>query len=153
MLDPDMHHGQGVQETFRERDDVLYVSINGNPTHFYSVVRGYEEERGAVCSCGFNLNLSVSHGSGERFFFEKFDQALTAIRLFEADAIVLALGFDTYYEDPQAKVSVTSEGFQKMGALLAATGKPIYVIQEGGYDVDHLQVNATRFFTGLLKGR
>ncbi len=88
----------------------------------------------------------------ESFFFEKFDEALTAIRLFEADVIVVALGFDTYYEDPQAKVSVTSEGFQKMGKLLAQTGKPICVIQEGGYDVDHLEINATHFFNGLLSG-
>jgi len=91
----------------------------------------------------------MPHGSSEEFFFEKFEEALTAIRLFEADVIVVALGFDTYYEDPQAKVSVTSEGFGQMGRLLAATDKPICVIQEGGYDVDHLGVNATHFFGGL----
>ncbi|RJS93842.1 histone deacetylase family protein [Salinisphaera sp. Q1T1-3] len=150
VLDPDMHHGQGVQEIFYERDDVLYVSIHGDPTNFYPVVSGYEEERGAGPGYGFNLNLPMPHGSSEAFFFEKLDQALTAIRLFEADAIVLALGFDTYHEDPQAKVSVTSQGFQNMGQRLADTGKPVCVIQEGGYDVDHLETNATHFFNGLL---
>lgn len=150
IFDPDMHHGQGIQEIFWERNDVLYVSIHGDPTNFYPVVTGYEEERGAGDGYGFNLNLPMPHGSSEEFFFGKLDQALTAIRLFEADVIVLALGFDTYYEDPQAKVSVTSDGFTRMGQLLAATGKPICVIQEGGYDIDHLEINADHFFKGLL---
>ncbi len=150
IFDPDMHHGQGVQEIFWERDDVMYVSIHGDPTNFYPVVTGYEEERGAGAGYGFNLNLPMPHGSSEEYFFEKVEESLTAIRMFEADVIVLALGFDTYYQDPQAKVSVTSEGFERMGKMLAATGKPICVIQEGGYDVDHLEINATHFFKGLL---
>lgn len=150
VLDPDMHHGQGIQEIFWERDDVLYVSIHGDPVNFYPVVTGFEEERGAGAGYGFNINMPMPHGSSEEFFFGKLDEALTAIRLFEADVIVLALGFDTYHEDPQAKVSVTTEGFQRMGKLLAATGKPVCVIQEGGYDIDHLEINATHFFKGLL---
>ena len=149
VLDPDMHHGQGIQEIFWERDDVLYVSIHGDPTNFYPVVTGFETERGEGKGFGYNVNLPMPHGSSQEFFFDKFEEALTAIRLFEADVIVVALGFDTYYEDPQAKVSVTSEGFGQMGRLLAATGKPICVIQEGGYDVDHLGINATHFFGGL----
>lgn len=150
VLDPDMHHGQGVQEIFWHRDDVLYVSIHGDPTNFYPVVTGFEEERGEGPGYGYNLNMPMPHGSSEEFFFDRFDEALTAIRLFEAEAIVLALGFDTYQGDPQAKVSVSSEGFEKMGRLLAETGKPICVVQEGGYDVDHLEVNASHFFKGLL---
>src|SRR5699024_2540478 len=109
VLDPDMHHGQGIQEIFWERDDVLYVSIHGDPVNFYPVVTGFEEERGAGAGYGFNINMPMPHGSSEEFFFGKLDEALTAIRLFEADVIVLALGFDTYHEDPQAKVSVTTE--------------------------------------------
>jgi acetoin utilization deacetylase AcuC-like enzyme len=150
ILDPDMHHGQGIQEIFWERDDVLYVSIHGDPVNFYPVVTGFEGERGTGAGYGYNINMPMPHGSSEAYFFDKFDQALTAIRLFEPDVIVLALGFDTYYEDPQAKVSVTSEGFQKMGQLMTAIDKPICVIQEGGYDVDHLEANATHFFQGLL---
>ena len=41
-----MHHGQGIQEIFYDRDDVLYVSIHGDPTHFYPAVAGFAEERG-----------------------------------------------------------------------------------------------------------
>lgn len=150
VLDPDMHHGQGIQEIFWERDDVMYASIHGDPTNFYPVVTGFETERGAGPGYGFNLNLPMPHGSSEALFFDRINEALTAIRLFEADVIVLALGFDTYVEDPQAKVAVTSEGFERMGRLLADTGKPVCVIQEGGYDVDHLEINATHFFKGLL---
>src|SRR6478609_7850133 len=69
ILDTDMHHGQGVQEIFYGRDDVLYISIHGDPTNFYPVVAGYEEERGAGSGDGFNVNLPMPHGSSEEVFF------------------------------------------------------------------------------------
>lgn len=150
ILDPDMHHGQGIQEIFYDRDDVLYVSIHGDTTNFYPVVTGYEDERGTGAGYGYNINLPMPHGSPEATFFDRLDESLSAIRLFEPDVIVLALGFDTYYEDPQAKVSVTTEGFGRMAKAVKDMGKPVLVIQEGGYDVDHLEANATEFFNGLL---
>lgn len=150
ILDPDMHHGQGIQEIFYARDDVLYISIHGDPTNFYPVVTGFEDERGAGAGYGYNINLPMPHGSPEETFFEKLDTALSALRLYEPDVLILALGFDIYHEDPQAKVAVTSEGFARIGQAITKLGKPVLVIQEGGYDVDHLEVNANQFFSGLL---
>ncbi|ROO25127.1 histone deacetylase family protein [Salinisphaera orenii] len=150
VLDPDMHHGQGIQEIFWERDDVLYISIHGDPTNFYPVVTGHEDERGAGAGYGYNINLPMPHGSPEQAFFDKLDEAIAAIRLFDADVLVLPLGFDIYKDDPQAKVAVSSEGFGRMGLAMAGLDMPVCVIQEGGYDVDSLETNATQFFSGLL---
>ncbi|MBE02346.1 histone deacetylase family protein [Marinobacter lutaoensis] len=149
ILDTDMHHGQGIQEIFYHRSDVLYVSIHGDPTNFYPVVSGFEDERGEGEGDGFNINLPMPHGASEEDFFGRLDEALAAIRLFQPDALVLALGFDIYRNDPQAKVSVSSEGFCRLGTHLRHLGLPTLVVQEGGYDLDTLGTNVQQFFRGL----
>jgi acetoin utilization deacetylase AcuC-like enzyme len=63
--------------------------------------------------------------------------------------LVLALGFDIYREDPQARVAVTTEGFGTLGAKIAQLNVPVLVVQEGGYHVESLEANARSFFAGL----
>jgi acetoin utilization deacetylase AcuC-like enzyme len=153
ILDTDMHHGQGVQEIFYGRDDVLYVSIHGDPTNFYPVVAGYEDERGAGAGDGFNVNLPMPHGSSEGVFFERVDEALRVVKRFEPDALVLALGFDIYKDDPQSRVAVTTEGFGRLGAAIGALDLPSVIVQEGGYHLESLEANARSFFEGFTAAR
>lgn len=149
ILDTDMHHGQGIQEIFYDRSDVLYVSIHGDPTNFYPVVTGFEDERGSGDGEGYNINLPMPHGASEEDFFGKLEEALTAIKLYDPDVLVLALGFDIYQNDPQAKVSVTTDGFHRLGERLQKAGLPTLVVQEGGYDLESLSDNVQAFFRGL----
>lgn len=151
ILDTDMHHGQGIQEIFWERSDVLYVSVHGDPTNFYPVVSGFENERGAGPGLGYNINLPMPHGSSEADFFAYLGQACDAINLFQPDALVLALGFDIYRADPQAKVAVTTEGFARLGRDVAGLDLPTLVVQEGGYDLDSLSDNLQAFLKPLLQ--
>jgi acetoin utilization deacetylase AcuC-like enzyme len=150
VLDADMHHGQGIQEIFYERDDVFYVSIHGDPTNFYPAVAGFADETGAGAGAGCNLNLPMPHGSPERVFFDRLDQGLDAIRAWRPDAMVFALGFDIYKDDPQSLVAVTGDGFQRLGRAVASLGLPTVYVQEGGYHVDTLAANFRQFFTGVL---
>jgi acetoin utilization deacetylase AcuC-like enzyme len=113
------------------------------------VVAGYEEERGEGEGYGYNINLPMPHGSDEEYFFSKVEEALTALRLYQPDVIVLALGFDIYKDDPQAKVSVSSEGFCRLGNHIRQLGLPTVTVQEGGYDLDTLSHNVQQFFKGL----
>ncbi|MEE4300922.1 MAG: histone deacetylase family protein [Pseudomonadales bacterium] len=149
VLDPDMHHGQGVQEIFYDRDDVLYVSIHGDTTNFYPAVTGFEEERGVGAGEGFNLNLPMPHGSSEDVFFSRLAEAVAAIDAFGPDALVVTLGFDVHEKDPQAKVAVSSDGFRRLGETVAAFGRPLLVVQEGGYYLEGLAENSRQFFTGV----
>jgi acetoin utilization deacetylase AcuC-like enzyme len=153
ILDTDMHHGQGVQEIFYGRDDVLYVSIHGDPTNFYPVVAGYEDERGRDAGEGYNFNLPMPHGSSEQVFFDRVDAALRVLKRFQPDALVLALGFDIYKDDPQSKVAVTTEGFARLGETIGALQLPSVIVQEGGYHIETLDANARAFFTGFGNGR
>lgn len=151
IFDADMHHGQGIQDIFYDRADVLYVSIHGDPTNFYPGVAGFAEEIGVGAGLGFNLNLPMPHGSPESVFFEKVDQALRTIRNFQPDVLVFSLGFDIYKDDPQSKVAVTSEGFHRLGQAVADIGLPTVFVQEGGYHIDSLALNTRQFFTGVLQ--
>ncbi|HEV3423506.1 MAG TPA: histone deacetylase family protein [Paraburkholderia sp.] len=153
ILDTDMHHGQGVQEIFYGRNDVLYVSIHGDPTNFYPVVAGYEDERGVGAGDGFNVNFPMPHGSSEAVFFERVDEALRVLERFEPDALVLALGFDIYKDDPQSKVAVTTEGFGRLGEAIGALDLPSVIVQEGGYHLESLEANARAFFGGFARAR
>jgi len=153
ILDTDMHHGQGVQEIFYGRDDVLYVSIHGDPTNFYPVVAGYEDERGAGEGDGYNVNLPMPHGAGEEVFFEQLDAALRVLDRFQPDALVLALGFDIYKDDPQSMVAVTTEGFGRLGGAIGGLRLPTLIVQEGGYHIDSLEANARSFFGGFASAR
>lgn len=152
ILDTDMHHGQGIQEIFYTRSDVLYVSIHGDPQNFYPAVAGFEDERGEGEGYGYNINLPMPHGSPESVFFDRLTQARRAIDLFQPDALVLSLGFDIFEKDPQAKVAVTENGFERLGREVGAMKLPTLVVQEGGYYIEGLESNATRFFGGLLGG-
>ena len=151
ILDPDMHHGQGIQEIFYQRDDVLYISIHADPTNFYPVVSGFEDERGSGAGYGYNINLPMPHGSPESTFFERLDDALAAIALFQPQALIVPLGFDTYQQDPQSKVAMSHAGFTRLGEALRGLNMPVLVLQEGGYDIEHLRENGLRFFRGLLE--
>jgi acetoin utilization deacetylase AcuC-like enzyme len=149
ILDTDMHHGQGVQEIFYRRRDVLYASVHGDPTNFYPATAGFSEERGEGAGVGCNLNLPMPHGASEADFFLRVDEAIDAVRAFTPPVLVLALGFDIYREDPQARVAVTTEGFGTLGAKIAQLNVPVLVVQEGGYHVESLEANARSFFAGL----
>lgn len=150
VFDADMHHGQGIQEIFYDRDDVFYVSIHGDPTNFYPGVVGFADETGSGAGRGYNLNLPMPHGSSEAFFFEQVDRALEAIRSFNADVLVFSLGFDIYKEDPQSQVAVSSEGFNRLGQAVASLNLPTVIVQEGGYHIETLEHNTQKFFSGLL---
>ncbi|MDO8694856.1 MAG: histone deacetylase family protein, partial [Sheuella sp.] len=76
--------------------------------------------------------------------------ALDTLKAFKPDAVVLALGFDVYKDDPQARVAVTTEGFGRLGREIGALDLPTVVVQEGGYHFDSLAANTVSFFTGFL---
>ena len=150
ILDTDVHHGQGVQEIFYARDDVYYISVHGDPTNFYPATAGFDDESGEAAGKGYNLNLPMPHGSSEQDFFARVDIALQTLKDFKPDAVVLALGFDIYKDDPQSKVAVTTEGFGRLGRAIGALNLPTVVVQEGGYHLETLATNTESFFTGLL---
>jgi acetoin utilization deacetylase AcuC-like enzyme len=133
VLDIDAHHGNGTQEIFYRRRDVLTVSIHVDPLRFYPYFWGYAHERGADDGLGFNLNLPLPRESGDDAFLEALAAASSAIERYGPGALVVALGLDAAEKDPVGALSVSTDGFRRIGAEIVELNLPTVYIQEGGY--------------------
>ncbi|HET7646624.1 MAG TPA: histone deacetylase family protein [Candidatus Limnocylindria bacterium] len=153
ILDVDFHHGNGTQQLFWERGDVLYVSLHGDPRVSYPYYSGFATERGAGDGEGATLNFPLPPGTDGGAYLATLDEALAAIRAFDADApLVVSLGFDTYETDPISSFALRTDDYARMGARIAGLGMPAVVLQEGGYAVDAIGRNAVAFLGALRDG-
>ena len=153
ILDVDFHHGNGTQQIFWERDDVLYVSLHGDPRGIYPYYSGYATERGAGDGLGTTLNLPLARGTDGDAYLAALADGLDAIRDFDADApLVISLGFDTYHTDPICNLGLRTEDYGLISEAIAGLGIPVVALQEGGYAVDALGANAVSFLSALRDG-
>ncbi len=152
FLDIDHHHGNGSQDIFYQRSDVLFVSIHGHPTLCYPYFAGYRDEKGEGEGLGFNRNFPLYPGVDDDAYCETLAQAINVIKRFEPDYLVLSLGFDIMAGDPTGTFNVTARGMYRIGKLLADIGLPLLIVQEGGYSLRNLRVGATEFFRGVTTG-
>lgn len=146
ILDVDAHHGDGTQQIFYSRADVLTVSIHADPKNYYPFFTGYTGEIGVGEGEGLNLNLPLPHGSTGSAMMAAVDTACDRIQRFGADALVVALGFDAHARDPIGVLKLEAEDFGSMGRRVRELGLPTLVIQEGGYAIDVLGDCLTEFF-------
>ena len=149
IVDVDVHHGNGTQSVFYDRDDVLTVSLHADPVRFYPFFWGHRDERGEGRGTGYNLNLPLPRGTGDADYLEALDSALARVAAFDPSAIVVALGLDAYEHDPLKGFAITTAGFGHIGRHLGASGLPTVLVQEGGYLSDALGPNLTSFLEGF----
>jgi acetoin utilization deacetylase AcuC-like enzyme/GNAT superfamily N-acetyltransferase len=149
ILDIDYHHGNGQQDIFWERRDVLTISVHGHPSHAYPFFTGFEDEVGAGEGAGYNLNIALPEVLDADAYRAALGLALARIREFAPMFLVVALGFDTGKGDPTGSWSLVPADFERNGALLRGLGLPTLVVQEGGYRSSSLGANARAFFVGL----
>jgi acetoin utilization deacetylase AcuC-like enzyme len=152
VLDVDYHHGNGTQTIFYDRGDVMTLSIHGDPRTEYPFFLGYADERGEGEGFGRNLNLPLPAGTGFADWSAALDTALAAVRDFRADALVLALGVDTFEGDPISRFKVASSDYHAIGASIAGLGLPTVVTMEGGYAVAEVGINVVNVLEGLQQG-
>jgi acetoin utilization deacetylase AcuC-like enzyme len=149
ILDVDYHHGNGTQEIFYSRDDVLVINLHADPRQEYPYYLGFADELGTGKGHGFNLNVPMPHGTA----FDRFDEALLAanrrIDAFGADVIVVSLGVDTFEKDPISKFRLKSTDYPAIGRRIAALRRPTLFVQEGGYAVAEIGINAVGVLTGF----
>jgi acetoin utilization deacetylase AcuC-like enzyme len=149
VLDVDYHHGNGTQTIFYERDDVLTVSLHGDPRTEYPFYLGHADERGAGAGTGFNLNLPLPRGTDWPTWRAALHTALDAVRAFGAQALVLAAGLDTFEGDPISGFTLRSADYLQLGAEVAALGLPTVITFEGGYAVSEVGVNTVNVIKGF----
>jgi len=149
LLDIDYHHGNGAQDIFYRRRDVLTISIHGHPRFTYPYFSGFEDEKGEDEGKGYNLNLPLPEKIEGARYRTELVKALTRIRKFSPAFLVLALGLDTAKGDPTGSFLLLAKDFHENGRLIGELGLPTLVVQEGGYRTQTLGVNARHFFTGF----
>ena len=152
ILDIDYHHGNGQEDIFYDRCDVLTISLHGHPSFAYPYFSGFEDDRGKGSAEGLNVNLPLPEAvAGERFR-ATLSKALSKIRRFAPRFLVVTLGLDTAKGDPTGTWALGVRDFQENGRLIGQLHLPTLVVQEGGYRTRTLGVNARSFFNGLVEG-
>ncbi|MEF2145354.1 MAG: histone deacetylase family protein [Desulfovibrionaceae bacterium] len=152
VLDVDYHHGNGTQDIFYERADVLTVSIHGHPSFAYPYFSGFGSEHGAGAGVNANLNIPLPEVVDGAAYVKALDRALSRIAHFKPMFLVVALGLDPAKGDPTGTWSLTAADFEENGRRIGVLGLPTLVVQEGGYRIPSLGLNARRFFLGLREG-
>jgi acetoin utilization deacetylase AcuC-like enzyme len=149
ILDVDAHHGDGTQQIFYRRDDVLTISVHADPSNYYPFYTGYEDERGNGPGEGFNLNLPLAHGAGGAEMAAAVDTAGEAIKAFGADVVIVALGYDAHKDDPIGVLKLDAADFGTIASKVKGFGLPTLVVQEGGYAIEAIGECLDAFLGGF----
>jgi acetoin utilization deacetylase AcuC-like enzyme len=149
ILDVDFHHGNGTQDIFYDRADVLFVSLHADPADAFPFFLGYAEECGQGAGLGFTVNLPMPAGTEFGVWREALRTALRRIATFGADAMVISLGVDTFINDPISSFRLGSEDFFTYGKMIGESGLPSLFVLEGGYAVDEIGVNVVNVLAGF----
>ncbi len=149
ILDIDYHHGNGTQDIFYARGDVLFVSIHADPATDYPFYWGHADETGEGSGEGATVNLPLPRGTGIGKYRAALDKALERITAFAPDLLVCSFGADTYVKDPISYFAVETEDYPAIARSIAALGRPTLIVMEGGYAVDALGQNVAAFLSGF----
>jgi acetoin utilization deacetylase AcuC-like enzyme len=142
VVDWDLHHGNGTQNSFYGRDDVLYFSTHQYP-HYPGT--GHWTEVGEGKGEGFTVNVPLRAGFGDGGYLYIFQKILRPIvTAYNPEFILVSAGFDIYEGDPLGAMQITKQGFAALAAelmdLAAETSKKrLLCVLEGGYDLQGLQ--------------
>jgi acetoin utilization deacetylase AcuC-like enzyme len=152
LLDVDYHHGNGSQDIFYERADVLTVSLHADPETTYPYFSGFANERGDSDGQGFNVNIPLPEGTSGGDYHRALTKALREVTQFSPRFLVVSLGLDTAKSDPTGSFLLGARDFYTNGLMIGRLGLPMLLVQEGGYRTRTLGVNARNFFKGLWDG-
>ncbi|WP_430504281.1 histone deacetylase family protein [Haloparvum sp. PAK95] len=140
IFDWDVHHGNGTQDIFYDREDVFYASIHEDGLFPGT---GDLDETGEGAGEGTTLNAPLGAGAGDADFLHVVDEAIApALDAFDPDLLLISAGFDAHRHDPISRMRVSSEGYALLtdrvrdiaGGLDAGLG----FVLEGGYGLDTL---------------
>jgi acetoin utilization deacetylase AcuC-like enzyme len=141
IFDFDVHHGNGTQHLFEEREDVFYASIHRFP--FYPGT-GAATEIGVGRGRGFTKNIPFDEGTGDADYLRATEEQIVRIvEAYQPNAILLSAGFDAHRRDPLGGMRVTEQAFGEMTRRMSELadrfcGGRMLSLLEGGYDMEGL---------------
>lgn len=139
IVDLDVHHGNGTQDIFWLREDVLFISVHQSPLYPGS---GQIDERGGGIGAGMTANIPLPPYSGDRAYTAALEQVvLPLLQRYAPQMILVSVGFDTHWRDPLANQLLSAAGYAGLiGSLTeyadASCEGRIALFLEGGYDLE-----------------
>ena len=154
IVDFDVHHGNGTQEIFYERPDVLYLS-----THQYPLFPGTGalHERGAKDGTGFTVNVPLTGGADDSVYHASFSRVIVPVlESYAPDLLLVSAGFDAALHDPLAEMRLSADAYRSMMRALTAVAERsaqgrIAMVLEGGYDLPSLEACLAAALEGMLE--
>ncbi|XXG62532.1 hypothetical protein AAC387_Pa05g0871 [Persea americana] len=145
VIDIDVHYGNGTAEGFYLSDRVLTISLHMNhgswgPSH---PQKGSVDELGDDKGFGFNLNIPLPNGTGDRGYeYAMTELVVPAIEKFDPDIMVMVVGQDSSAFDPNGRQCLTMEGYREIGRMVRNMADKhcegrLLVVQEGGYHITY----------------
>ena len=141
IVDIDVHHGNGTQDLFYRRPDILYISAHQS---YIFPGTGYLEEVGEGDGKGYTINIPFESGAGDSSFEMAMDKVIIpALDDYDPEMLLVSLGVDAHYRDPLASLSLSSSGYaSEISSLLDFSKRRcsdrIAFYLEGGYDLESL---------------
>jgi acetoin utilization deacetylase AcuC-like enzyme len=149
ILDVDFHHGNGTQDIFYERDDVLFISLHGDPLEAFPHFLGHADEMGIGVGKGYTVNYPMPPGTDFPTWRAALIKALAKIAEYAPDALIISLGVDTFETDPISFFKLKSDDFTTYGADIGSLHLPTLFVMEGGYDIAEIGVNTVNVLQGF----
>ena len=154
IVDWDVHHGNGTQDLFYNRPDVLFFSTHQYP--FYPGT-GALEETGSGEGKGFTLNVPLPGGVDDSGYREVFEQVLApAAYSYKPQLILISAGYDAHVADPIGGMALTTAGFYELARFvrelsmdIAECGGRVAAVLEGGYNIEALAASVIATIAGL----
>lgn len=152
IVDFDVHHGNGTQDIFYDRGDVLTASMHSDPSNYYPFHSGYEDETGVGEGEGVNINSCYRADAEDADFLNTFRRLADAVEDFAPDAVVIGLGTDALRSDPHGGHRITPDAIVALAPIIRGWRLPTVVVQEGGYLSEELGPTVAGFLGELARG-
>ena len=148
IFDHDVHHGNGTQDIFYDRSDVVYASIHLFP-HYPGT--GRIEEVGAGEGEGYTINAPLPHGSGEECITALLNEIFIPVaEQFKPDFILISAGFDSHYGDPLGGLKLGIDFYGEIIKKFMEVQKRIVCSLEGGYVAEVLAKGVAKEIATML---
>jgi acetoin utilization protein AcuC len=136
FLDLDVHHGDGVQNAFYERNDVMTISLHESGKTLFPGT-GFENEIGRGQGKGYSVNIPLPVGTYDAAYEKAFNEvALPLIKKYNPDVLIMELGMDGLSGDPLAHLNLTNNVYADIIKQVLQLEKPILATGGGGYNVE-----------------
>jgi acetoin utilization deacetylase AcuC-like enzyme len=150
IIDFDVHHGNGTQDTFWKDNTVFYFSSHQS---FAYPGTGAEAHKGEGKGEGYTANFLMMPESRDEELLDIYENDLPPlIEHFNPDIILVSAGYDLHESDPLAQLNITTSGIRTMvRGLLDNRDVPFVFFLEGGYDVHALGENVKATLEEMLE--